>query len=183
MPPYTTPVDQYSRRLPEYMTRSRGNTFCAANQAAVTFGVGLSATLATFGLHNPVGSGVNLVVRSCQIALSAVPAALVAFYYAVQPNPAAAAPTTPTALTVRNIILGNATANAGLAYSAGTLAAAPVIIRPAFSILAALSIVPPAFNDRIDGEIIVAPGTQLVVQGSAAASAFIGMVWEELPIW
>ena len=160
-----------------------GNVFTASTQAAVTFGVGLSATLATFGLYNPAGSGKNLVVLSTQLAFSAAPAGATVLYYVANINPVAAAPTGTTLLVVRNSLLGVGTSAIGQALTAATLPAAPVALRVLTSILGAASITAPFIDDELSGQIIVGPGCVLSIQATAAASAFISMTWEELSIF
>lgn len=173
--------DGYGRDLPEYRQRSLQNSFMAANQAAVTFGVGLGTDMATFALHNPTGSGKNLIVRAAKFCFSAAPAAAVTVWLCAGLN--ATAPATTTPITVRNAILANATAGVGVVYSQATLAAAPIIIRPLISIVGAVSLTPGQIFDRIDGDIIVAPATQLIFQASAACAGFCSLSWEEITAW
>src|SRR4051812_46530566 len=59
-----------------------GRVFQAANSGAVTSGAGLSATVATISLTNPVGSGRYLVVLEATWAFSTAAAAATAVYVA-----------------------------------------------------------------------------------------------------
>src|SRR3954470_21814553 len=60
----------------------RGRVFTACNQAAVTSGAGLSATVATLSLTNPAGSGVNLVLLDYGFTFSTAAAAATSVYLA-----------------------------------------------------------------------------------------------------
>lgn len=160
----------------------RGNVFNACNQAAVTFGVGLSATVATFSLYNPAGSGKLLVLWSIQMAFSAAPAAATVLYLAAQTDLTKAAPTGLTLLTNNNAMLGAGASSVGKAMSAATLAAAPVAVRTMGSIVAASSITPPIINDEIAGQIIIPQNGIVVLQATAACSGFISGTWEEIPV-
>lgn len=159
----------------------RASSFVASTQAAVTFAAGLSAT-AVFGLRNPAGSGKLLIINSVQAALSAAPVAAVVLLHTAQVNVLAAAPTSVTVLTEQAAMLGTAAAAVGIPFSAATLAAAPVAVRVAFSVVAAASITPPALNDDIAGQIVLYPGAIYALQASAAASAFCSIAWEEVPL-
>lgn len=175
-------LDGYSRPLPDYRQRALANRYGAANQAAVTFGAGLSATIATLALVNPAASGKNLLIRSANFAFSAAPAAATAIHLCIGTNLGSLG--TPTTITVQNLLVGSsAVAPVGVAYSAVTMGAAPVIIRPLVSIVAASSITPAAVNDKVDGDIILKPGTFLTFQSLVAAAGFCGLTWEELTEW
>src|SRR5260221_315179 len=60
----------------------RGRVFTATNQAAVTSGAGLSATVATLSLTNPVASTVNLVLIDVGFTFSTVAATATSVYLA-----------------------------------------------------------------------------------------------------
>ena len=175
-------LDDFSRPLSEYRQRAVMPRFGAANQAAVTFGAGLSATVATFALSNPAASGKNLLVRSAHFAFNGAPAAACAIHLCAGYNPGSLG--TPTEITVRNMLIGSSAATpVAKVYSAVTLGAAPIIIRPLVSVAAASAITPPPVHDDIDGEIIIKPGNLLVFQSLVAAVGFCGLVWEELTEW
>ena len=163
---------------------SRGKVFHACNGAAITFGTALTATGVTFHLCNPIGSPVNLVVIHCGLTIITATTSG-SIVYAANPVSATAV-TAGTALTVLNGLLSGS-AGYGLAKSATTLPAAPVAIRalatgffvgttPAMAAGAAIL-------DVVDGAIVVAPGSQLSVQGiTVVGTGLVSMAWEEVPI-
>lgn len=153
--------------------------FTGGNQAAATFGAGLSATNAVIGLYNPLDSGRLLSLLSCHFAFSAAPAAAAVIGYAVSTQKQAAPPTTITTLTVRCAQIGNTSQPVGILFSVGTLVAAPAFIRPLVSIVAASSITPPVVNDEVAGQIQLLPGYAVVLQATAAAVGLAGFTWEE----
>jgi len=175
-------LDGYSRPLPDYRQRALAARFGVANQAAVTFGAGLSATIATLALVNPAASGKNLLIRSASFAFNGAPAAACTIHLCIGTNLGSLG--TPTTITVQNALVGSsAVAPVGVAYSAVTMGAAPVIIRPLTSVGAASSITPAPAQVNLDGEIILKPATFLTFQSLAAAVGFCGLVWEELTEW
>lgn len=95
---------------------------------------------------------------------------------------AAVAQTTP--LTVRNALLGSSVAGVGLAASAATLPAAPVVVRTfpggpvAVGSVTALAII-----DEVAGALIVAPAAAVSINAlTTAISAIISVTWEEILI-
>jgi len=175
---FTTKVDANGVPL-FYSQEAVGNQYAAATQSAQTFGVGLSATVATFGLYNPVGSGVNAYLKVLNLSLSAPPAAAVVFYYAFTPVNVAN-PSAVTALAAVPTLLNNPTAAVCVPFRAATLSAVPTIIRLHQSSLAAALQSQSIFEDQINGKIILPPGAAIALQASAAAAGFISAVWEEL---
>lgn len=161
----------------------RGRLFLAANQAAQTFGVGLSATVATLSLTNPPGSGRILSLVSYCFCFSAAPAAAAALFHAAFiPGPTTAI-THTTPETVRPAIFGGPSIGpVGLADRAATLPAAPVIVRPCYGVTGAAALTPGYVRDEIAGEIQLFPGSVWVIQANAAAAGFSSISWEELPL-
>jgi hypothetical protein len=159
----------------------RGNVFSAANTAAVTIGV-LTATGVTFHLYNPAASGKNLVVLTVSFAPSSATFVVSPVWLVV--NAQATAPTGTTALVVRNNLLGAGAAAVGQVFSAATLAAVPVPVRPFFTVPATALTSLFVCKDEVAGEIIVGPGQVLSVQGNVAATAvgFLAASWEEIPV-
>jgi hypothetical protein len=162
-----------------YEQTSRGYTFSASTQAAVTFAASLVSTSPVYTIYNPAGSGVNASLISVQLAFSAAPAAATVIAIAGNTNPLQAGPTTTTAITTQCNLLGSAAVSKVKVYSVATLGVAPVVLRTLASIVAASSITPPYVKDEIAGELVLAPGGYAVVAASAAASAFVSVFWEE----
>jgi hypothetical protein len=177
-----------------YEAVSRGVVFGASMQAGASLGTALTATAVTLTLYNPIGSKVNLAILEVALVLTTMlaapgaPAASTAVYVlAANLNSLAAAPSAVTAATVRNELLGGV-AGVGLAYTAATLPAAPVIIRPLFGVsyseITAASIAQLAtqFIDPTDAKVILAPNTAITLQAvGAATSGIVSMMWEEVP--
>lgn len=158
------------------------NTFVASTQAGVATSTALSTTQTGFTLSNPAGSGVNLVVLQTTLACTTAPAGAATILYAANVNPAAAAVTQTTPLSVRAAVLGQTRTGAGLAASAVTLPAAPVVVRAIGGPVAASSISPPYMVDNVDGALVIAPGCALSINSlTTAISAVISMVWREVP--
>jgi len=157
--------------------------YCASTQAGVATSVALSTTQTGFTLTNPYGSGKTLIVLQICIAQSVAPAAAGIFVAAANVNPVATAVTQTTPLTVRKANLGVAGTGAGLAASAVTLPAAPVVVRPiGGGPLATGGIQSTFIMDQVDGALCVAPGCALSICAiTTATTAIIGMVWKEVP--
>lgn len=162
----------------------RGNVYMASTQAGVALSTALSTTQTGFTLSNPAGSGVNLVILDAMIALTTAPAGASSLLWAANVNPIATAVVQTTPLTVRNALIGASSAAAGLAASAVTLPAAPVVVRPVGGGPVATGSVNAAFiRDEIAGGIVLAPGTAISLSAlTTAISAIIGVVWEEVTI-
>lgn len=160
----------------------RGNVYVASNQAAQALSVALSATQTGFTLTNPAGSGKLLVVLDACIALATAPAGISTLVWAANVNTVAAAVTQTTPLTVRSANLGFAGSPVGLAASAVTLPAAPVVVRPVGGGPVATGSVTAAFiRDEIAGSLILQPGTALSLSAlTTAISVICSMTWEEI---
>jgi hypothetical protein len=193
----TASLGEYGEQLaselqPRYYENTyRGQKFSACNTAAVTIGA-LTATNVSFALYNPPGSGKNLAIVDASFGAGSTVFASGAVFFAV--NPQTTTPAGTTALTIRNNLLTGNTGAASIAqaYSAATLSATPVAIRPFYGCVgpAASTVTPvsattvPFVKDDVAGEIILTPGTVLSIQGSVAAVAngFVGISWDEISI-
>jgi hypothetical protein len=163
-----------------YELVKRGIVYNAGTQSAVTFSAGLSAT-AVFTLFNPPASGVNLVLLDVGVAFSAAPAAGATVYLTGNFASGQTAPSATTPITVRNMKIGG-TAGQGIAYSAATLTAAPIVIEPITSVVAASSITPVPVHREYAGLVIVPPTYYITLEASTAASAFCSWTWAELAV-
>jgi hypothetical protein len=176
---YISPRDANGAII-QYMQSDRALLYQVATQAPVTFGAGVSSTVTTLGLYNPITSKTNLMIRSCQMALSGEPAAAAVLFYAKIVG--SANPTGVTPLTALPVVtqfgINFSYTPVGVPFSAGTLFGAPNIIRIASDVLStsALQI---AFDDYINGQIILEPGGQLAIQANAACTGYISLLWEE----
>ena len=166
----------------------RGMLYHAATAATgVAPGTALSTT-AAFALANPAGSGVNLYV--CSFGVGYISGTLGAGHIccAVSRTLTDAA-ASGTAITPLNALIGGA-AGKGLAFTTATLATTPVEAFPVWTLSAALaSTAVQAFTDGfydVDGKVILMPGTELALEGIAAAGTsplvVLSCSWAELPL-
>ena len=156
--------------------------YMASTQAGIATSTALSTTQTGFTLTNPAGSGKTLVILQIRGALENAPAGVATVVLAANVNPNAAAVTQTTPLTVRKANLGVAGAGVGLAASAVTLPAAPVVVRGLGGAVAASSISQPQIVDDVDGAVCVAPGCAVSINSlTTAAEGIWSMVWKEVP--
>src|ERR1700682_6134983 len=151
--------------LPRYVEAAyRGNVFLAAVQAATAV-TNLATTATGLILSNPAGWGKNLWIIDFGVQQAvAAAAAIDSVVLAANVNPIATATVHTTPLAVRPALLGSSATAVGLADSAATLPAAPVVVRslyaPSISATATTSTAP-YVKDEIAGLIGLAPGTTL----------------------
>lgn len=168
-------------KLSQYIVDGTDQVYTAAHQAGQALSVALSTTQTGFTLYNPAGSGKNLVVLQTTLLFATAPAGISSIVYAANVNPLAAAPATNTSLTVRNAVLGNPAAGAGLVYSATTLPAAPVVVRALGGPNASGSTTPPFIVDDVNGALVITPGCCLSINAlTTAISVIASMTWREV---
>lgn len=168
-------------KLSQYIVDGTDQVYVASTQAGVATSTGLSTTQTGFTLTNPAGSGVNLVLLDVTVAATTAPAGIATIVYAANVATAAAAVTQTTPLTVRPAVLGKTGTGAGLAASAVTLPAAPVVVRAIGGPVATGSVSSPYFRDEVNGAVVLAPGSALSVSSlTTAISAVISMTWREV---
>lgn len=135
-------------------------------------------------LHNPVGSGVNLVLYEVDLQVSVTSASLTGIALA-----SAAQTATPTGVTAierqGNLFMGGAT-GAVLAYKAATLTAAGTSFRVLMHNTAAINTVGvDRINIELAGSVIVPPGywVGLAALGAASAASAVGssIIYAEIP--
>jgi hypothetical protein len=156
--------------------------------AGVAPGTALSTT-PPFCLYNPVNSGKNLVVLRTSLGYVSGTLGAGSLVYASNGAAQPSAPTTGTALVVSINLLGSGGGGVGKAFQGSTLAAAPLIIRPTYTLgafLATTAAINPPLLDEVAGEFIVSPGGVFVMQAVAAAGTtplmLFGCSWEEVPV-
>jgi hypothetical protein len=167
----------------------RGQIFMASMQAGASLGTALTATAVTVTLYNPLGSGINVALLQCAVALTVPPTVTVAtanlYVYAGNVNTAAAIPSTVTALTIQSGLLGGGVGQAK-AYSAATLPATPVVVRIfpfGQSNQTAVGDGPTAAVDYVDGALCLQQNTAVTLQSIGAAnSGIVSMTWAEIPV-
>lgn len=164
-----------------YVLDGTSKVYVASTQAGVATSTALSTTQTGFTLTNPIGSGKNLVVLNIDVAPTTAPAGAATIVAAANVNPAAAAVTQGTPLIVRNAKLGISDTGVGLAASAVTLPAAPVVVRGIGGPVGASSLNGEPIHDKVDGALVLTPGTALSVNSlTTAISAVISMTWAEV---
>lgn len=169
---------------------SRGNVFIASMQSGAVLGTALTATAVTLTLYNPKGSGVRASIlwgSVAQTAASATAGLMNAYWCSNSPDSASALAAATTAATVRNAAIATATAKV-LAYTACTLQAAPIIVRPVAGSgmywATAAGAAPTNGIDYVDGAIELPENTAITIQGVGASTLYAGIVtisWEEIP--
>lgn len=165
----------------QYVVDGTDQVYTASTQAGIATSVALSTTQTGFTLTNPAGSGKNLIVLQASIAPTTAPAGAATLVWAANVNPVAAAVTQGTPLTVRNVVLGNSGAGVGLAASAATLPAAPVVVRAIGGPVASSQINPPFLLDQVNGALVIEPGCAVSINSiTTAISAIISVVWREV---
>ena len=171
-----------------YEAVARGKVWGVANQAGITTQAGLSATTPALTLFNPKGSGVNGVIWFAG-ANNSVAFAAAALIWLGANTDIAAADVTGTATTAhRNLLLGNGSQPAIRPLLAATLPAAPIAIASiGVGLTGAITTLPvvPTVGRWFDGSLVLAPGSAISFQTSAASGAtgFFGeFVWEEVSL-
>jgi len=166
---------------PTFVDDGASDIYVASTQAGVATSTGLSTTQTGFTLTNPAGSGKTLVILQIRGAFTTAPAAAASVVLAANVNPVATAVTQTTPLTVRNVNLGVTRTGAGLAASAVTLPAAPVVVRGLGGPVATGSVSQPQIVEDVDGAICVSPGCAISISSlTTAVSGIWSMVWKEV---
>lgn len=167
-------------QIGQYVVDGTDQVYIASTQAGVATSTGLSTTQTGFTLTNPVNSGYNLVILQARIAATTAPTGAATLVWAANVNPVAAAVTQTTPLTTRSAKLGNSSQATGLAASAVTLPAAPVVVRGIGGPVATGSISSPYFEDNVNGALVLIPGTAVSINSlTTAISAVISVTWRE----
>jgi len=166
---------------PTYVDDGASEIYMASTQAGVATSTALSTTQTGITLTNPSGSGKTLVLLQFRGAFTSAPAAAASLVLAANVNPVATAVTQTTPLVVRKANLGVSGTGVGLAASAVTLPAAPVVVRALGGPVATGSVSQPQVVDDIDGAICVAPGCAVSVNSlTTAISGIWSIVWKEV---
>lgn len=157
------------------------NVFTASTQAGVATSTALSTTQTGLTLTNPDGSGKSLVILRVKGALTSAPAGAASVVLALGTFSSTAV-TQTTPLTVRRVNLGIPGTGVGLAASAVTLPAAPVVVAGLGGPVAASSLTPAPIDVKFDGEICVAEGCSLSINSlTTAVSGVWSITWKEVP--
>ena len=162
----------------------QGKVFYAANVSVKSF-VAVSTTATGLMVYNPNGSGKKVVLIDAGFAWTTVPGAVHNLGIAVMNQNNAV----PTANTVSGVPAqaadGSGNVGSAVAWDASTLPAAPTARRwfagAAWGSGAAIN--PFQILDRIDGSIILIPGSLAIIAGlTTTALGVAHLTWAELPI-
>lgn len=176
-----------SEVMPRYSALAKSGMLFSARGALQTLSVvGTAMTGLIVWNGSAVTSGVDLhlLKASGNVAVTSATMTGIALARFVGQT---AAPTTPTAATVVNSYLGGA-AGSATAYTAGTVAVAPVAIFDVLHNTAAIASTGEDAGFLIDfeGSIVVPPQTGVCFAALGAASAAsavnLSLLWAELPV-
>ena len=163
-------------------------TFLASTLIAGTVIPISSATAATFGIYNPIGSGKNLELISYDMSFLTATAVVGALEFTVLTSVggSTALPTGITRLTpLANPIGGQSGVAVGVPFSVATVVASTVIIPLGIAFGTTTEQAGPIESHLdFEGRIILAPGTLIHVTGNVAqtASALQMLTWAEWPV-
>jgi hypothetical protein len=175
-----------------YNAGARGKTFLASNSGVIGLH-GTITSLTGLALWNPIGSGKNLELVSLRIGNGAqtTPVAadiLLTFYIGV----GAGVWALPTSVVAPTYVMANPIggANAGVpvakAIATCTMGAAGTTFVYAGISIGSTTVINGEFSDQIlyDGEIIIAPGVLVSLQGTSAQTqaSLNSFSWAEWPI-
>ena len=174
-----------------YEACSRGNVFTAAT-ATAGCAVGSLSIVSTCAhlVHNPLGSGVNLVMLQASGWYVSGTLGAGLLLYTASSGVGAIAPTAGTAIVSRSALIsgGNSVAK-GIAQTLSTSVASMVTLRPFCSLLAFAGAAIGStilIKDQLNGEFVVPPGFCFGIHGITAAgtSPVMGFSfsWEEVPV-
>jgi len=165
-----------------YTSAYRGRLFVGANTTSgVTIPIATTTT-ATFALYNPLGSGVNVEMVSCDVTPLTVTSVAASIGLGIVTG-LLVAPTSLTAITPYASLLGGSAAPQAKIYSSAVLAAATTTYYPMFTFTATSGLVT-TLHHEFDGKLVVPPGTLVHIvataaQTQASANSF---VWAEYPL-
>lgn len=174
--------DSHSRFLESSI---RGNSYTCADLGgtAVATQAGLSATTPALVVWNPAASGVNAVINTASVGFTVI-AATATFMLAVSTG-VTTAPTATTAGQLFNNLIGSARTGQVACYRVSTLAVAPLMARVIGTVGMTANGNSAAQSegqliDRVDGELVLAPGELVTIQTTAAATVLGSITYEEV---
>lgn len=164
----------------------KGQLFSAANTAAKSV-IAVTTSMTGVILHNPIGSGKNLLIGDVGFVWTTAPAAVHNIGLAIL-GPQATQPATLTAIGSGVLSAdgsGNAGKAVGRAYDAATLAAAPVIVRWLGGAVYGSGVGESPFMilDKVDGALMLVPGATMTFAAVTTTAVGMGHVsWAEVPV-
>lgn len=173
-----------------YTQAYRGNVFIGSTALAGTvIPINAASLVSTFTLWNPLGSGKNLELISYDLGIAGTTTAVIGsigLVFQAAVGAAIVIPTSQTALTPINAVIGLGNAPVAKLLSAGTLTGTP-------SVLGSLGISfgttgatpgPATAHYEFDGKMIVPPGVLITTVSTAAQTQAMQQqfIWAEVPV-
>ena len=196
----TSPGGQFGERgisqlQGKYYTLARdGRVFLGSTAVAGVAVPASTTTTATFGLWNPAGSGVNIVMVKASLGYVLGATSATAICYVFQANMGSAIGTAApfsafTATTPLNALVGSGrTSQVKLTVSSGVMTAAGAIYRYSGMShgvpITSTAAFAPVMTEDFDGTFIIPPGVFVHQASSTATDNTYGItwMWAELPI-
>lgn len=168
-----------------YTAAYRGKVFSATTAAAGTTIPISSATAATFVLHNPLGSGINVEVISYDMGVTQLTLVVSPILFGVNQN-VLINPTGVTAATVVPGLAGSGQSSIARCYTVATVVASTLFFTVGHisSTSNTAAITPMSnFHYEFDGRLNLGPGCLIHVCGTAAQSGASAQTfsWAEWP--
>ena len=169
-----------------YEAAYRGKTFVAANQTPAVTSVAFATTYTGLVISNPVGSGINVVLKKVAFAtIVAFPAGSV---IGLMTGYSVATFTHTTPVTPKNTLVGTGPSGLALVDAAATLPVTPTLHMVfASGLTGAITTEVTAGPNVIDleGSVILPPGGFAAIYtstASGAAALAASFMWDEVPI-
>lgn len=173
-----------------YTQAYRGNVFIGSTALAGTvIPINAASLVSTFTLWNPLGSGKNLEMISYDLGIAGTTTAVIGsigLVYQAGIGAGIVIPTSQTALTPVNAMVGLGNAPVGKLLSAGTLTGTPTVLGSlgiSFGTTGA-SPGPATAHYEFDGKLIIPPGVLVTTVSTAAQTQAMQQqfIWAEVPV-
>lgn len=149
-----------------------GQVFTASTQANVTLSA-LSTTATGLILSNPWGSNKNVAMLEIKGAFSTAQGGAATLGLAASPSPSSTAVThTTPGVVQRGMLFGNSANSVAFVDTAATTVGTPVFVRMLASINATSSVVFTDIDDKVNGAIVLPPGSS--IQLAFITTAIVG---------
>lgn len=174
-----------SKQDPDFYSSTYEEQVFSATTALTGVAPGTAvSTTSAFTLHNPAGSGVNLVIIEGSMGYVSGTLGAGVITWNANSDDDAAVPT-GTAIVEQNMKIGASGNAQGRALTTATVPA-PTPVRIFGSLgasLASTAVQPWVIRDRVDGAIVVTPGCSISLHATAAAGSsplvIFNVVWKE----
>lgn len=184
--------EQYVGRIhpPLYEQAKAGNLYWGSTLVGGTIiPVNAASLVSTFTLWNPLGSGKNLVLQLYTVGLFNSATAVIGglgLVYQAGVGSGVVIPSSQTALTPVNGLVGSGNNTVAKLLSAGTCTGTPTFLMSLGMSWGTTTSAPGIFKGQFDfnGGLIIPPGVQVMTTSNAAQTAVMGQTfcWTEEPI-